>query len=469
MKFLKIIISLLLFLNISSAFAAVVDHFQVDFNKPEAKIWEALDLTIKAVDQNWDVVKDYMWNIIGFSETDDTVELPTALSSDQWYTFTAANEWVVKFENWVVFHKSWDQTLWIYDSDANQNIIWLWKIKIDKETKVVNTDIEISSPDNWLTIWDNKIKVSWKTQKDHQILIKINNDKEFNTISWTDWNFEKEVSWLKTWDNSIQAFVLDADWKIIWTSNKVTIKVDNNQPQFKKITLAPLTNSWEVDEWKNIIVNVYATENLKQVELIINDAIIKLEETENWVYSWNFDAPKWWETYPISVILKDDLGHSVTKKDVAQIIVKKVELQAAQTNTWKIIKDTSPAPQKNNTKKDDLEITWLKLVKLKNKSILTWNKVKDATSYNIYKRIDDKNNVLVETVKKPIYEVEITWKKIKKELFMVKAIKEDNSWAVIEEWNLSQATEIQTWPEIYILLILSLLLWAWFIYFKRKA
>ncbi len=465
MKFLKILISLLLFLNIGSAFAAAVDHFDVQFNKQEANVWEALDLTIKAVDANWEVVKDYLGNIIGFSETDDSVELPSSLSSDKWYTFKAWDEWVVKFENWVIFHKPWAQTLWIYDSDANANIVWIWKIKIDKAATPTNIDIEILSPENWLTIWKNSIKVSWKTQKNHQILIKINNDKEFNTISNTDWTFEKEVTWLKTWDNTIQAYILDADSKKIWTSNKISIKVDDTIPKFKKITLAPLNKNWEVDEWTNIIVNVYATTNLKELDILINDQIIKLEETENWVYTWNFNAPKWWKTYDISAILKDNLWHNITIKDIAKIIVKKVELKSAN-NTWTIQK---PKKIKKETKinNNNLEITWLKLVKLKNKSILTWNTVTWATAYNVYKRIDDKNNVLIQTVKKPIFTINITWKKIKHEFFMVKALKENNSWEVIKEWNLSQATEIQTWPQLYILLILSFILWAWFIYYRK--
>jgi len=465
MKFLKIFVSLLFFLNISYAFAWVVDHFDVSFNKDEVSVWEALDLTIKAVDENWDVVKDYMWNIIGFSETDDEVELPTELASDEWYTFTAANEWVMKFENWVIFHKAWEQELWIYDSDANENIIWLARVNVTKAEVNDNTDIEILSPENGLTIWKQNVKVSWKTEKNHQILIVINDEDEFNTISNSEWIFEKEVSWLKTWENVIQAYILDSDWKKIWTSNKVMIKIDDTAPKFKKITLAPLTASWEVDEWKNIIVNVYATPNLKDVSLILNDSIIKLEETEDWVYTGNFNAPKWWETYSISAILKDDLGHNVTEKDIAQIKVNKVELMSAQpiatTNTW----------TKNECDNVDLTIKWLKLVELKNKSILTWDKVEKADWYKVFKKNEDWTLAEVADTDKEVFEVEITGDKIKYDLFAVKAYKnckaDSWTWTVTKVWDLSEATKIKTWPEMIILLLLSLLLWAWFVLIKR--
>jgi len=456
----------MLFLNISYAFAWVVDHFDVTFNKDEANIWEALDLTIKAVDENWEVVKDYLGSIIGFSETDDEVELPSSLSSDEWYTFKASDEWVVKFENWVIFHKAWEQELGIYDTDSTENIIWLWKIKINDVEEAQNLDIEILSPEEWITIWDNKIKVSWKTEKNHQVLIVINEDKEFNTISNTQWVFEKEVTDLQNWENSIQAYVLDSDWKKIWTSNKVIIKVDNTAPKFKKITLAPLTASWEVDEWKNIIVNLYATPNLKDVSLIVNDQLIKLEETEEWVYTGNFKAPNGWKTYQIDAILKDNLGHTTTEKDIAEIKVNKIELAAAkpepiiETKTWNICDNL------------DLKIKGLKLVELKNKSILTWDKVKDADGYKIYKKEKDWNFVEIADIKKEAYEIPITWDKIKYEYFAVKAYKncksENWTWSTIKTWNLSEATKIKTWPELIILLLISLLLWAWFVYFRNR-
>jgi len=471
MKFLKIIISLLLFLNISYAFAWVVDHFEVSFNKQEANVWEALDLTIKAVDENWDVVKDYMWNIIGFSETDDEVELPTELASDNWYTFTAANEWVMKFENWVIFHKPWEQELWIYDSDANENTIWLAKVKIKKTEEKSNVDIEILSPDNDLTIWKPNIKVSWKTEKNHQILIVVNDDKEFSTISNSEWYFEKEIEWLKTWKNVIQSHILDSEWKKIGNSNKVIITIDDTLPKFKKITLAPLSEKWEIDEWKNIIVNVYATPKLKEVSLIVNDSIVKLEETEDWVYTGNFNAPKWWETYSISAILKDNLGHNTTQKDIAKIIVKKLELASAEpapapqvehTNTW----------TKNECDNIDLNIKNLKLVELKNKSILTWDKVKKADWYKVYKKNEDWTLAEVADTKKEVFEVAITWKKIKYNFFAIKAYKNCKAdswiWTVTKVWDLSEATKIKTWPEMIILLLLSLLLWAWFLFTKRR-
>ncbi len=472
MNLLKIILSLALFFNISFAFAWVVDHFDVSFNKSEAQVWEALDLTIKAVDENWEVVKDYLWTIIWFSDTDENVELPEALTSDSWYTFTAANEWVMKFENGVIFHTPWEQKLWIYDTDTNENIIWEAKILIKKQEKQENVDIQILSPEDWLTIWENHIKVSWKTVKNHKVRIKLNDKTSFDTISNNDWIFEKEISPLDTWDNTIQAFTLDAEEKVIWTSKKITIKVDDNKPKFKKITLAPLNDKWEVEEQKKVIVNLYATPKLKNVSIIVNDQVIKLEETDDWVYSWNFIAPKP-GTYKITAILKDDLGHSETFKDIATFTTtKKIVLNSAPTtNTWNTQKVEVNTWKIDKCKNLNLNVSGLKVVELKNKSVLTWNKVKDADYYKVFKQDWDKL-VEVAKTKKEIFEINLTWKKVKYDYFQVQAFKEcpevEWSWTYIKNWDLSEATKVKTGPELILLLILSIILWAWFMFFRNK-
>jgi len=195
-KILKVLVFLLSILNISFAFAGTIDHFIVEFPKDKAMQYEALDLTIKAVDENWDIVKDYTWNVIWISETDDNVELPADLASDNWYTFKLSDGWVKKFENWVKFSTTWLQTLSVYDSEDFQNLIWKWEITIiESQAPEKNIEIEIVSPETNTTIAKDSIKISWATKKNHQVRIEVNSNKNFNTTSNSDWIFEKEIDW----------------------------------------------------------------------------------------------------------------------------------------------------------------------------------------------------------------------------------------------------------------------------------
>jgi hypothetical protein len=108
-------------------------------------------------------------------------------------------------------------------------------------------------------------------------------------------------------------------------------------------------------------------------------------------------------------------------------------------------------------------------VELKSKSVLTWDKVPDAKSYNVYKKLENWSLEFVENVKNPVFEIliDMTQKEEKYEYFAVRALWETNEWDVYE-WDLSEATKIQTWPEILILLIISIFIWWLFMMIKQK-
>ena len=461
---LKSLVSLLILFDLNFAFAWTIDHFKVEFAEKSSWVWESLDLTITAVDKNDDVVKDYTWNVFGFSETDDSIELPVELSNDDWYSFKLSDEWVKKFENWVTFQTPWEQSISVYDANDYENVTGKWEITIIKgKTNNKTVEIEILTPETDTTLPSNKLKVSGATKKNHQVKIKLNNKEEFATTSNSDWIFEKEVKWLLTWKNVLQAFILDADENVIWKSKEIIIEIDDNTPKFKKIILSPIWESWDVEENTNIEVKVFASKELKSVKLLFNDWIISLSETENWIYTGNFKTPNEKKSFPIDVVMSDNLWHTITEKDAITINVFLVDTNSAsEIDTWQTEKVIIE-------KKLDLKIKWLKVVKLKNKSILTWDKVKKAESYDVFKRNKETWKFeFLKNVNIPKYEFEITWDKIKYQFFAVKAKTKTASWELIV-WDLSEATKIQTWPtETILMLILSLILWFGFILIKRK-
>jgi len=465
-KMLKSIFFLILTLNLSFAFAWTIDHFQVEFSKDTAMQFEALDITIKAVDKNWEIVKNYTWNVLAISETDDNVELPEDLASDNWYTFQLSDQWVKKFENWVKFSNIWEQSISVYDSEDYQNLIWKWEITIiEASTTQTDIEIEILTPETNTTISENKLQISGATKKNHQINIEINGSKIIPTTSNSDWIFQKEVDNLNTWENTFKAYVLDADQNIIWESKIITIKVDDNKPVFKKIILSPLSESWSIEEDTNIDVKVFANKWLKTVKLLFNDWVISLSETEDWVYTWTFKSPIWEKEYSIDVVLADNLWHIVTEKEVTKINVFAIEKQAPSEPKL----EAQIVCSGSNIKASELKITWLKLIKLKNKSILTWNKNEKAESYDIFKKNASWSLDFIKNVEIPKFEIEITWKQVKYNYFAVKAKAEWCSKDEIVVWDLSEATKIQTWPaEIILMLILSLILWFWFMLLKRR-
>lgn len=460
-------------LSITTSFAAGnIDHFQVKLYPENAKAWEALDLTIEAVDVNNSVVTDYKWMVLIFSESDAEAELPIVLE-DNTYTFLPSDQWKVVFENAVKFNLAGLQNIYVYDFNED-TIFGLAEVNISQSDKVSSTNISIISPENWLIIWENKIKISGTSDKNHQIKLLLNWKDEILTMTNDSWVFEREMTGLIEWENTFQAFVLDSESKEIWASNVVKIRVEKNTISLTQARAIPE----EVDSESAYEIEVIATPGLKEVQAVINDIVVLLPEIESWKYTAKSYAPKDEWSFPIDVILKDDLGREVKELWAASIKVNPVlnvaeepeeveEPEEPEVNVAEPEVTTTEEPIK--IKEKNLKIKWLKLVELKSKSILTWDELKDAKSYNVYKKLEDGTLEFIENVKEAKFEVIIDMDRenIEYDYFAVKAVAETDEWEEYE-WDLSEATKIQTGPEMFILLILALLIGWIFLWFRQR-
>jgi len=102
---------------------------------------------------------------------------------------------------------------------------------------------------------------------------------------------------------------------------------------------------------------------------------------------------------------------------------------------------------------------------MKSKSILSWDKVEKANSYNVYKLDSDWKEILFQNILENKIEIEISWDKIVHEDFVIKAVFKDDVCNV--EWEVSQATKVQTWPTEIIVIFLAVL-FAGIIYFYKR-
>lgn len=444
-------------LSFSSVFAWWIDHFEVILNPKTANIWEAVDLTIKAVDKNNVTVTDYNWTIVIFSETDQEAILPRWLE-DNTYSFVSSDQWEIKFENAVIFNNSWNQDLYVYDLD-DDTVLWVWEISITKQsTKQENTEISILSPENGLVIWNDYINISWTTQKNHNINIIINDSKTIKITSNDQWTFETKISNLSDWKNKIKAQILDSDSKVIWESSVVEIEVNSNQPSLKNIQVSP--ESVEIESSYNI--ELITNSLVANASVIINDNVIELDKESEWIFKKSVYSPSKEWNYSIWVILKDELWHEVTELWVWNIVVNKPELNVSSTWSEETkVELTSPKEEKL-----DLTIKWLKVIELKSKSILSWDKIEWVEWYNVYKKSKDKELEFIQKVTEPKFEVEFDSDEVKYDYFVVKAIAKTSSWELYE-WSLSDATKVKTWPEILILFLVSIII-AWMLFMTKS-
>lgn len=453
--------------SFSQTFAAGIDHFEVIISPSNAKIEEALDITIEAVDKNNETVTDYDGTILVFPIEDQEAEFPNELKENS-YTFTAADEGKVKFENAIIFKNPWVQHISVIDL-YDDTVEGSWEVTISEgDTNTQNIEIEILSPENGMTIGTSTVTISWLTKKNHRVILEINNLEEISTTSDSEWVFEKNIENLQDGENFIIAYVLDADNNKIGESNTVNIKINSSAPLLQSVSIDP---TGEVEAETPIEIEVISNQGLASVETILDDVLTSLEETQNGIYKGTIYAPKEPGTYEIDVILTDDFGHETQESGAISINVIPWVLNVAEEEEEEepTIEEEKPILSAAEEKKDPLKITGIKLTVLKTKSILTWDKNEKAESYNIYKKKDDDTLEFIQNVKEAHFEVPIAAsEEITYDYFAIKWVAKTASGETYEG-DLSEATKIQTGPELILLLFLALLGGVGFIAIKRKT
>lgn len=436
-------------------------NFEIEVSPKTAWVWEALDITVKAVDADGNVDKSYAWQILIFSQSDPKAEFPWVLKENT-YQFKTSDQGQVKFENAVKFTKAWTQDINVFDV-SNEDVFWSVEVTIWEWTSTTTTsswswEIKITSPITWTTIWTWSLKVNWETLKNYKVVVSVNDKQKFETISDSSWKFEVELTGIASGESSIKAEVFDADNKSLWTSDAVLIKVEWWAPSFKEIKLTPES---DIESEQVLEVEVTATPGLTDVNVIINDVMQKLVETEKaWVYTWSITAPLEEWNYKIDVVLKNELWIETKETAAKEIFVKAIELDAASASGTEI---------SCGDLAKDLVIKNVKLTKMKTKSVLSWDKIDKASSYNVYKKNKTTWELeLVQNVTEPRIEINISWNMVEYDDFAVKAVLSDAKCNNVESSNTSEMTKVQTGPKEIALVLIALLTWAWVLYFKRR-
>lgn len=439
--------------------ASGIDRFEIEVSPTKVKVGEAIDVTLKAVDKSWNVVKDYAGEVLIFSQSDKEAVFPGLLEENT-YTFKAADAGVVKFENAVKFTKNGIQDVSVYDN-ANYDIFGYAEVEVSEWTAAAQEwEISIKYPEEGNTLGVNTLKVSGNTSKNHKVKVILNGEKNFEGISNGEWVFEIEVTEIPSGENVFIAELLDADGKTIASSKEVFFKIESSAPQFKSITLDP--SETEYTSNASINVTVEATSGLTTLNLILNDMVTALSEKTSGSYVGTITAPsaKW--EYKIDIVMKNELWNETKESWVSAIKVKEVELLASTGE------DTIPVEVNCDDFKKELEVKNITSVKLKSKSVISWDKVEKASSYNVYKKDRIGTGMtLIENVNQNQYEIIIQGDIVEYDDFAVKAVFKDDV-CNVESADYSGMTKVQTGPKEMLFIIIALSLGAGAFFLRRK-
>ena len=127
-----------LILFISSIFLlafsyADVDTFEIEVDPSSPSVNKAADLTIRAVDADWNVVPDYDWDVLMILENwgMQDAEFP----SDWIYGFKSEDQWEVVFTKWLTFRSSSEDTdEWVFNLTVedmfDEEISWTTEVEV---------------------------------------------------------------------------------------------------------------------------------------------------------------------------------------------------------------------------------------------------------------------------------------------------------------------------------------------------
>jgi len=447
MNLRKIFIALIVILWFGNATTALanIDHFEVNLGSETLSIDNYTDLEIKAMDADNNVITDYTWEILIMSMSDDMVELPASIV-DYSYTFKEEDKWVVKFENWVKFTATWTQDISVFDS-LDTNIVGIAEIEVSESEAEASAEISISTPEAGTQINSSSTSISWTTTKNHSVKIIVNGETEISTTSDNSWNFAIQADNLNSWENTIKAQVLDADGNILWESAVVSITSNTEKPVLESFSATPEV----IKENEKVTFEIMANSGLKEVSIIFNDEKIQLNEESAWIYKASkFVANE--GSYDVTINLTNDYEIQTTVLQERAVKVEKEEIPEPVVEEEPIVEE-EPVIEKVE------KVTWIKVTKFKDRSVISWDAQDAAESYNVYKKDENGETILVDNVTENKFVINISGEEVKYEDFMIKAVWLNEEWLKEENPEFSEMVKVQTWPaEVLFVLFFAMIL-----------
>jgi len=306
----------------------VIDWFKI--NTSDEIILNSDDnlMTISAIDEEWNIVKDYLWDIKIVIPNDENAIIPW-----EWkYSFTREDQWIHEFSLSTVFTRAWNNKIEVYEVEnweINANTKWVKilnvKEKKEQSSNLNEKDLKIISPSNWTRLWNNSIQISWKWTPFTDLKIYINEKKEWDLIAIDkDWFYSAKINWLNEWENEIH--VTENQWSKR-SSESVNIFIDTTAPFITDVEIFPK----EIEEEESFNLKIYSEKWLSTIKALVNWNIEILKEVvwTQWVYEINILWPSESWVYPIDLILSDSMWNKETYRNQWELNVKqKIKLPA---------------------------------------------------------------------------------------------------------------------------------------------
>jgi hypothetical protein len=335
LSLLAIIVGIFWFGSIESSFGAgTVSQFEITA-PTTAKVNEAIDVTIRAIDKDKKTASDYRGSIIFVSNNfGDTVPMQSKA-----IPFTAEDNGQKIFSKGIIFKSAGKQK--IYVTDISDDIIGEAVVNVtpgDATTSSGQETVTIITPDNNSKITTDSVIVSGKTRKNSKVLIILNGKDMGNVLSDEEGLFNKTLSNLDQQKNILSASVVDGNNAVIGKSSDVNFEKSGEAISIQNVTITP-SNS--VTAGDTITLTVEANAGIPTMNITLDKSTLQAKETSAGKYTLETAAPSLSGSYDIKVDATDSLGKTVTKEQAATLTVADKVVEPPKVPVFKNTKTTT--------------------------------------------------------------------------------------------------------------------------------
>jgi hypothetical protein len=311
----------LFWLFTSSVCAADTPTVQFEITAPTtAKVNEAIDITVRAIDKDKKTTANYRGSIIFVPTNNFWDVIPM-----QWKAipFTNEDNWQKIFSKGIIFKSPGKQK--IYITDISEDITGEAVVDVTaSETTWTSTQesVTIITPENNSKITTNSVIVSGKTRKNSKVLLTLNGKDAGNALSDEEGLFNKTLSNIDQEKNILSVSVIDGNNAVIGKSSDVTFEKSGEEISLNNVTISPANSVTWGDP---ITINVEATAWLPTVNLTLDKSTLQAKEKTAGNYVLETIAPSLSWVYTIKVDMTDNFWKTLAKDaPVALTVIDKV-------------------------------------------------------------------------------------------------------------------------------------------------
>jgi len=300
------------------------DSFIVSVDPATFDINQAVDLTVKAVTKNGDIVKDYEWMVMieieELFDDDDSYVLPW---NNGVYTFVTEDQWAKTWFAGLKIAEEWKFTLKVWDI-SDDSIIWTQILIVWDWWELTGQSrwiADIITPISGETVNTQVINIMWKSDIVNSIVQVYINWEQIEEEAETDinGNYNLFIKDLQKWKNKMFVRLVDVNSKILAESDEIEFLYEPMEFDdfFKSIEITP---SKDVAKNTKVKYKVEVWSSIKDVQMKIWTMFLPMDKSSDWFFEKETTMGNEW-VQPISLTLIWPAGEKKTYNNVDYIKV----------------------------------------------------------------------------------------------------------------------------------------------------